>query len=183
MRTGAVLLCAGGGRRFVSPDEVHKLFFAFRGRTLVSWALSHALEAALEVTIVVTGAVDLSEVLPSEVIALHNPHWPDGIATSLARAIDGAKGLGLEAVVVGLGDQPLVPTSAWRAVAASLAPIAVATYAGARRNPVRLARSIWDQLPRSGDEGAKALMRERPELVEEVPCDGDPRDVDTVAFG
>ena len=57
---------------------------------------------------------------------------------------------------------------------------AVATYRGVRRNPVRLDREIWPLLPTSGDEGARVVMRERPDLVEAVACPGDPLDIDTV---
>jgi uncharacterized protein with von Willebrand factor type A (vWA) domain len=40
----------------------------------------------------------------------------------------------LAAVVVGLGDQPFVPASAWRAVADAPSPLAVAAYGEERRN-------------------------------------------------
>jgi molybdenum cofactor cytidylyltransferase len=164
----------------VADSGQHKLLATFRGRTVVSWALEHAVEAGLDVTLAVTGAADISGAIPPRVVVVENPDWADGIATSLQLAVASARRLGLEAIVVGLGDQPLVPASAWRAVAASTSSIAVASYDGARRNPVRLARAMWDHLPRSGDEGARVLMRRHPELVEEVPCEGDPVDIDTV---
>ena len=73
----------------------------------------------------------------------------------------------------------MVSSDAWRAVAAVDAPVATAEYDGAWRPPVRLAREVWPLLPTDGDEGARVLLRERPELVTAVRCAGDPRDVDT----
>jgi CTP:molybdopterin cytidylyltransferase MocA len=60
------------------------------------------------------------------------------------------------------------------------APIAVATYSGRRRNPVKLDRSVWPLIPVTGDEGARIVMGSQPALVREVACPGDPADVDTV---
>ena len=177
--TVAVVLCAGAGSRFVGPGGRSKLLQPLHGRPLVAWALENALAAGLGATVAVTGPTALSGVAPEGVVLVANPAWREGIATSLAAALDWAAERGFGAVVVGLGDQPLVLPAAWRAVAEAPGPVAVATYGGARRNPVKLARSVWGELPVSGDEGARTLMRQRPELVHEVPCDGDPLDVDT----
>ncbi len=172
MTTAAVVLAAGGGTRF--GGDGHKLLASFRGRPLVAWALEAA--SVLDELIVVTGAVELD--LPAGARQVRNPRWAEGQATSLAAAVDAAAGH--DAVVVGLGDQPLIPAEAWRLVAAATAtPIAVATYGGQRRNPVRFAAEVWPLLPRHGDEGARSLLRDRPELVTAVACPGDPADMDT----
>jgi len=91
------------------------------------------------------------------------------------------------AAVVALADQPLAGAAAVERLVAAFeddAHAAVATYGGERRNPVLFARGLWPLLVEklSGDAGARAILRERPELVTEVPCDGvaDPADVDTV---
>jgi CTP:molybdopterin cytidylyltransferase MocA len=85
-------------------------------------------------------------------------------------------------MIVGLGDQPFIPAETWAAVANAPAErrIVVATYGGLRRNPVRIDAAFWAEIPREGDEGARPLLRSRPELVYELPCQGDPADIDTV---
>ena len=176
----AVVLAAGGGTRFAGDG--HKLLAARNGRTVVEHAVSAALSALGDV-LVVTGAAQL----PGAVVAmpgvrlLHNPDWAEGQATSLAAAVAAVAGDGtIDAVVVGLGDQPDITPDAWRQVATSTAPIAIATYDGRRRNPVRLHRSVWSLLPTTGDEGARVVIRLRADLVEEVPCSGSPDDIDTL---
>lgn len=183
MTIGVVLLAAGSGTRYQGPT--HKLLAVLPGAPpLYRQALDAAIEARVGPIVVVTGQARLVLPKPSAkgpgVWAVHNPAWAAGQATSLASAVRWATAADWEALVVGLADQPGILASAWRAVAAATGAIAVATYGGRRRNPVKLARNVWPLLTDAGDEGARQLMRMRPELVEEVPCSGRPVDIDTV---
>lgn len=178
MTTAAVVLAAGGASRFNGPS--HKLVTLFRGRPLLAWAVEAARDAGLDETVVVTGGAAVAALLPDGVSVVPNAAWAEGLATSLQAAVSYASAAGHDAVVVGLADQPLIPTSAWSAVAHSSAAVAVATYAGRRANPVRLSSEVWDLLPASGDAGARVLMTGHPDLVVEVACEGNPADVDTL---
>ncbi len=177
--TLAVVLAAGAGSRFVADH--HKLAARLGGRTIAEHAVAAAVGAEIGPVVVVTGAteIDLGD-LTEAVDVVANPDWADGQSTSLRVAIDVARRRGADAVVVGLADQPGIESEAWRLVAASSAPIAIATYGGRRRNPVRLDRSVWPMLPTAGDVGARTLARLRPDLVEEVPCPGSAIDIDTL---
>jgi CTP:molybdopterin cytidylyltransferase MocA len=161
------------------------------GSTVAGAAIGRAIAAAVGDVVVVTGAVDLDEIVTAATEAaagepvpavsiVRHPRWADGQASTLQVGVAEAERRGARAVVVGLADQPFVDPEAWRRVAAGTAPIAVATYEGRRRNPVRLDRSVWPLLPTSGDEGARSVLRVRPELVEEIPCPGSPADIDTL---
>jgi CTP:molybdopterin cytidylyltransferase MocA len=178
--TIAVLLAAGGGTRFAGPT--HKLLALIDGRPVFRHALDHVLEAGFDRVIVVTGAAELAIDDPS-VTVVHNARWMLGQAGSLRLALGESAARGSEYAVVGLADQPFIPPTAWGAVAAaeSTAPIVVATYGGVRGpSPVRLHHSVWGQLPTDGDEGARTLMRLRPDWVDELACEGSAADIDTL---
>ena len=154
---------------------------AVGGTTLVDRSVGTALAAGVGPVVVVTAGQLASTALHPSVVHVVNDRWADGQITSLRRGIEAARDLGAAAVVVGLGDQPFVTADAWRAVAATDAAIAVATYDGTPRPPRPAASTTSGTCsPPTGDEGARSLMRLRPDLVEAVPCDGSPIDIDTV---
>ncbi len=166
-RTVAAVLAAGGGSRFGGPN--HKLLVPFRGKPLVRWALEHALAAGFDALAVVQGAVDLRPLgLPEGVVVLENPAWAEGMAGSLQTAVRWAQSLRAEALVIGLGDQPLVSPGTWRAVRDGLAPLTFSEADGVRCPPVRVERSAFPLLPTAGDGGASVLARQHPELVGSV---------------
>ena len=176
-KTVAVILAAGSGSRFTGGG--HKLNATIGGQPMYIRVVQAAIEANIGSVIVVTGAVNL-QIGDSAVRIVHNPRWQTGLASSLQVGIAEARELGAEAVVVGLGDQPFVPASAWRAVANSASPIAIATYQAKRGNPVRLHAEIWSALPTMGDDGARLVFQMYNNLVEEVPCEGSSSDIDTL---
>jgi molybdenum cofactor cytidylyltransferase len=183
MTVAGVVLAAGGGARFSQSGGVGpKPLAVVGGRALVDRVLDTVTAAGLDEVVLVDGSTDLSDRAGPGISVLHNPDWAEGIATSLQVALRHAREAGHDAVVVGLADQPGITVDAWRAVAGAPAepPIVVATYDGRRGNPVRLSSSVWDLVATTGDEGARVLMRGRPELVREVPCTGEAWDVDTV---
>jgi CTP:molybdopterin cytidylyltransferase MocA len=179
------ILAAGGSTRFGAST---KLLVEHRGRPIVSYAIDSAVASGLRPVVLVTGneGDSVSATAPADVRTVDNPRWHDGISTSLHTALDSLEAdRDVDAVVIGLGDQPGIGAEAFRRVAAAYddgARLAVATYDGQRGNPVLIARELWsDARTLTGDEGARQLMRRI--VPTEVPCDGtgDPFDIDTAA--
>lgn len=175
-----LLLAAGQGSRLGRP----KALVEVGGRRLADRAVAVLRDAGLAPVVVVSGATPID--LPGVIIA-HNTDWATGMGSSLRTGLD-ALPPDADAVVVSLVDQPGVgPEAVRRLVAAYVAgaEVAVATYDGAPRNPVLLARAHWRAVAESatGDRGARAFLRAHPDLVTPVEC-GDiasADDIDTPA--
>jgi molybdenum cofactor cytidylyltransferase len=175
----AVLLAAGAGTRFTG--STHKLLAPLDGRSVIERSVTNVVQAGIGPLVVVTGSTHL--VVPADVTVCHNPEWARGQATSLIVAVREAEDRGADFLVIGLADQPGIVADTWRAIAHAPHehPIVVASYDGYRGpHPVRLHRSLWPELPITGDDGARTLLRDHPELVHEVACGGSAFDIDTL---
>ncbi|MFI6063878.1 NTP transferase domain-containing protein [Micromonospora sp. NPDC051227] len=181
--TAGLLLAAGAGRRYGRPKALVEL----DGEPLVRRAIRLLGDGGCAPVHVVLGAgADEMPDLPGAVPVRHE-RWSDGLGSSLLRGLASLPAAVPAAVVV-LVDQPLLSPVAVRRVRTAYADgaaVAVATYAGRPGHPILLTRRTWPLLSGCalGDRGARDLLRDRPDLVVEVPCDdvGSPADVDTPA--
>lgn len=172
----AAVLAAGSGTRMGAP----KADLVVDGRRLLARAVATVVEAGCDPVIAVVRAeTEPSGLAPARVIV--NPNPERGQRSSLALAVEAAGEVAALAVL--LVDVPGVRAAAVRAVADAWRPgrIAVGRYAGRRGHPTVMAPALWrDALELAGpDEGARALLAARPDLVDEVDVPGDPTDLDT----
>ena len=186
MTVAAVVLAAGRGSRLEA--SVAKPLLEYRGRPLVAYALEAAIASGLRPVVLVVGHdADAVARLANEfdgVAIVPAADWADGISQSLRAALEAFTADGnVDAVCVGLADQPRVGAEAYRRVAAAVdagAALAVATYDGQRGNPVAIARTLWSAARAlTGDAGARQLM-DGSEVEVDCTGTGDPADVDTL---
>jgi nicotine blue oxidoreductase len=183
-----VLLAAGEGSRFGRPKALVEL----DGQTLAERGITLLRAGGTDPVLIVTGAAQVDLRPEHQARTVYNGEWRTGMGSSLRAALRALTeleaGQEIGAVVVALADQPLVGAEAvGRLIAAyqAGAAVAVAAYGGKPRNPVLLAREHWPEViaAASGDQGARAFLRARPELVTLVECGdtGRPDDIDTPA--
>jgi len=183
-----VLLAAGEGSRFGRPKALVEL----DGQTLAERGVTLLRAGGTDPVLIVTGAAEVELRPEHQARTVYNGEWRTGMGSSLRAALRALTeleaGPEIGAVVVALADQPLVGAEAvGRLIAAyrAGAGVAVAAYGGKPRNPVLLAREHWPEViaTATGDQGARAFLRARPELVTLVECGdtGRPDDIDTPA--
>jgi molybdenum cofactor cytidylyltransferase len=181
-RHGALVLAAGASRRLGRPKQLLRI----AGESLLRRAARLALESGADDVIVVLGhravemAAEISD-LPLRWIAAQD--WDAGLGASLRQ---GAAALpaACDGVLVLLCDQPALDVVHLRGLVRlwQAAPLraAASAYAGVAGVPALLPRS-WLQLQAPGDQGARALLRSRPDEVDLLPNEALARDVDTSA--
>jgi nicotine blue oxidoreductase len=183
-----VLLAAGQGSRFGRPKALVEL----DGQTLAERGIGMLRAGGADPVLIVTGAAQVELGPEYQVRTVRNDDWRTGMGSSLRAALhalaDPDAGPDVGAAVVALADQPLVGAEAVSRLIAAYqagASVAVAAYDGRPRNPVLLARQHWPEViaMATGDQGARAFLRARPDLLTLVECGdtGRPDDIDTPA--
>ena len=182
----ALVLGAGKSSRMGGPN---KLLAEIAGRSLVRIVVEEALASRAHPVIVVTGhqRERVEAVLAGLPIAfVHNPHFADGLGTSLKTGI-GALPADTDGVIVCLGDMPQVDAKLIDRLIEAFDPeggalVVVPTIDGKRGNPVVWSRRFFpDLMTVEGDVGARHLIGRYSEVVAEVPLTGTAAltDVDT----
>jgi len=186
-RVAAVVLAAGAGSRFGGG----KLLAPVEGRPILQHVLDRIAESGVDEVIVVLGA-DAAEVERTldwrGERRVRNPEPSRGLSSSLQVGV-AALDDDVEAAMIVLGDQPLLPARAVRALLDAEVdggtPIVVPVYGdNAGRNPVLLGREAFGLVEEAtGDRGLGPLLAAHPELVREIPIrvEGGNPDVDTRA--
>jgi len=174
---GSIILAAGRSTRMGS----NKLLEDLNGKPLVRHVAEAALASKVHPVIVVTGHQHegVSAALEGlNLTFIHNADFADGLSTSLKTGV-AALTTEVTAVIVLLGDMPLIPSAAINqlitAFEASPQKIAaVPVYEGEWGNPVLLSRTLFEEVSTlQGDAGARRLLNGRADDVLEVPIASD----------
>ena len=180
-QVAGVLLAAGQGSRFGRPKALVEL----DGQTLAERGIGMLRAGGTDPVLLVTGAAEVELGPDHRVRTVYNDEWRTGMGSSLRAALRALTDPDVGAAVVALADQPLVGAEAVSRLIAAYqagASVAVAAYDGRPRNPVLLAREHWPEViaMATGDQGARAFLRARPELVTLVECGdtGRPDDIE-----
>ena len=180
--TAAVVLAAGGGRRYGMP----KALVEYEGSLLVERAVRTA-RAVCDPVLVVLGAraVDVWRTADlSGATVLANAEWESGMASSLRTGLDGLRGWPgrVDAVLVQLVDMPGMTPAALARLAEHAAPdaLAVASYDGVRGHPVLRGREHWAGVAQTatGDEGARRYLADHAAVAVDCTSLADPTDLD-----
>lgn len=183
-RVVVVILAAGLSSRMGRPKQL----LLHKNKTLLRHVVDAAAMSSVDDVLIILGhraAEVLTAIspLPSRVRVVVNTDYMQGQATSLLCGLQQCDP-SVGAAIVLLGDQPHVRATVidesirrWRQGAG---PVIRSSYRGVGGHPVLLGRDVWELLDLKGDEGARRLIAERPDLVTDLQIDEDlPIDVDT----
>jgi molybdenum cofactor cytidylyltransferase len=169
----AVVLAAGKSTRMGS----NKLLEPINGKHMIRRTVETVLQSRASPVIVVTGhdASRIREALEGlDVSFVNNPHYDEGLSTSLAEGVAGLPAK-VDGALMVLGDMPLVPVTTLNKLIAAFDPeagrsICLPVYQGERGNPVLWGRQHFHEFQGvKGDRGAKVLLVVNADHVVEVP--------------
>ena len=183
-RVAAIVLAAGKSSRM----GANKLLADIAGKPMIRHTMEAIAASHVRGIVVVTGrdAAEVNAALAGLAYTeVHNPHYADGLSTSLRT---GLAAVGeVDAAVVCLGDMPRVSAPAIDKLIAAFSPvdhraICVPTFSGERGNPVLWSARYFEAMRElTGDKGARELLNDFSDDVVDVamPDDAVLDDIDT----
>lgn len=177
-----ILLAAGAATRFGAD----KLAAEFCGQTLLHRSATAMVDAELQPVIVVAQP-NATHSVPDGVTVVENDRWKDGISTSVRAGLAALqRETKVFAAIVAPADQPWCGPDVYRRLVDAFRRegqgLIVATFHGALRNPVLVARGNWglaDQI--AGDAGLSTVVRPLSPMTVECSDIGSADDIDTPA--
>jgi len=184
-RVAGILMAAGASTRLGQPKQL----LEWKGRPLIAHAAHTALDAGLDPVVVVIGhrAEEMRAALRSAPVTIvENPHWPEGMSTSMRVGLSTLPG-DVDAAIFLLVDQPRIEARHLKAMIAAYRAsdkrIVVSACKGRRASPTLFDRALFDQLLRiTGDTGGRSIIDANPDWVEPVEADDERTllDIDTL---
>jgi molybdenum cofactor cytidylyltransferase len=167
----ALILAGGAGRRFGGEGGGGKLLADLGGAPVIRRVADAVRSVGFAEVIAITGAEDAGirrALVGADLFISHAPDWAEGMAASLRNGV-AALSPQAEGVCVFLGDMPLVPVGLCGALveAAQAAGYAARPRCeGKPGHPVAFTRAAFPDLAAlTGDQGATALLKARPQAV------------------
>ena len=178
-----VVLAAGASTRLGTPKQL----LPYNGTTFIRRTIETSLLAQADSVHVVFGyeAKKMKlEITDLQVVIVVNPHWQNGISTSIRSGIQ-SLGSDIDAAIIVLCDQPKLSTDILNKLISTYtstrAPIVTCTYAGTVGVPTLYDRCLFPELVSlEGDRGAKGIIERYSATRVEINFPGGEIDLDTV---
>jgi len=172
-KIGSLILAAGQSKRM---GQSNKLLLPFGGDTVLSHVCRQIEAAGLKNIFVVTGhekAAIEKALTRHDITFFHNDLFEEGMSSSVKLGISSLPD-DLDAVIILLGDMPNISADILKRLMAAYHPaegrlIIIPTHKGKRGNPILWDREFFDEFDKlEGDRGAKILLNEYSDYIEEV---------------
>lgn len=185
MRTGIIILAAGGSTRMGQP----KMLLTYGGKTLLQRVAEQALGATTAPVVVVTGAGhDLVQQTLQHQAAyfVHNEQWQEGMGVSIRTGVGKITEIdkALDAVIILVCDQPFITTALLQQMMQQQSEtgkgLVACAYSNTIGTPVLFSKIYFAQLlTLHGKEGAKSILKQSAEDIAVVDFPQGATDIDT----
>lgn len=184
--TGLIILAAGESSRMGFPKQT----LLYKGKTLLEIAIEAGLKSICrQVTVVLGANAETIEkgIKLYDVNIIYNPHWAEGLASSITAGIKNLqKTNGIDSVVIVLCDQPFVTAATINSLLYKQQETGKKIIASAYQDvlgvPVMFTKTLFTELLLlHGSEGAKKVLNSHPNDIATIPFEKGGIDIDTVA--